>query len=142
MANTRASIEDIQLVNERSTFNRSCGFKIVSACNGYAELAMDWRTDLAQSAGFLHAGLIAGLIDTGCGYAAATVVGPVMASHISVTCLRPGIGERFIARAKVLKSGRNQIFTVCELYAVSSGSEKLIATGETLFVPVPTQLPG
>jgi acyl-coenzyme A thioesterase PaaI-like protein len=43
------------------------------------------------------------------------MVGRVLASHYSVNCLHPAIGERFIARAKVVKAGKNQVFTSCEL---------------------------
>jgi len=56
------------------------------------------------------------------------------ASHYSVNCLRPAVGERFIARARVVKPGRNQVFTSCELFAEAGGSGKLVATGETLLV--------
>jgi uncharacterized protein (TIGR00369 family) len=93
---------------------------------------MPWRADAGQYAGFLHAGLVGALIDTACGFAAATVSGRVLASHYSVNCLRPAVGERFIARARVVKPGKSQVFTACELFAVSGGAEKLVATGETL----------
>jgi acyl-coenzyme A thioesterase PaaI-like protein len=46
------------------------------------------------------------------------------------------VGERFIARARVVKPGKTQVFTACELYAVQNGEEKLVATGETLLTPV------
>ncbi|MBK9360951.1 MAG: PaaI family thioesterase [Rubrivivax sp.] len=75
--------------------------------------------------GFLHAGLIGALIDTACGFAAVTVAGPgVLAAHFSVNCLRPAQGERFIARARVVRAGRTQVFTACELFAVSAGVRK------------------
>jgi uncharacterized protein (TIGR00369 family) len=93
---------------------------------------MPWRAEVGQYAGFLHAGLIGALIDTACGFAAVTVAGRVLASHYAVNCLRPAVGERFIARARVVKPGRTQVFTACELFAVVAGAEKLVATGETL----------
>lgn len=78
------------------------------------------------------------LIDTACGFAAATVVGRVLASHYALNCLRPAVGERFIARTRVVTPGRTQVFTACELFAVADGAEKLVATGETLLTPVVT----
>ena len=57
---------------------------------------MPRRVEAGQYSGFLHAGPIGALIDTTCGFAAATVVGRVLASHFSVNCLRPAIGERLI----------------------------------------------
>ena len=79
---------------------------------------------------------VGALIDTACGFAAATVVGRVLASHYSVNCLRPAVGERFVAEARVVKPGKSQVFTTCELYAQAGGSEKLAATGETLLLVV------
>ena len=100
---------------------------------------MPWRTEAGQYSGFLHAGLIGALIDTACGYAAATVVGQVLASHYSVNCLRPAVGERFVARARVVKPGKSQVFTACELYAQAADAEKLVATGETLLLVVASE---
>ena len=126
----------IRGINATAAFNRWCGFEVVAAGEGRAEIGMDWRDDLGQYSGFLHAGLIGALIDTACGCAASTVVGRVLASHYAVNCMRPAVGERFIARARVVKPGRTQVFTTCELYAVSGGAERLVATGETLLTPV------
>lgn len=126
-------LTQIRAINQTAAFNRWCGLEVVSASQGLVEIAMPWRNEVGQYAGFLHAGLVATLIDTACGYAAATVVGPsVLAAHFSVNCMRPAIGERFIARAKVVKAGKTQIFTSCELYACKAQEEKLVATGETL----------
>lgn len=123
-------------INETAAFNRWCGIEVVAAGEGTAEIAMPWREEAGQYAGFLHAGLVGALIDTACGFAAATVVGRVLASHFAVNCLRPAVGERFVARARVVKPGRTQVFTACELFAISAGEEKLVATGETLLTPV------
>ena len=105
---------------------------------GSVEISMPWRAETGQYSGFLHAGLVGALIDTACGFAAATVVGRVLASHFSVNCLRPAVGERFVGRARVVKPGRSQVFTSCELFAHSAGQEKLVATGETLLIVVDT----
>lgn len=122
----------IRAINQTSAFNQWCGIEVVSAERGNVEISMPWRSEVGQYSGFLHAGLIGALIDTACGFAAATVAGRVLASHYSVNCLRPAVGERFVARARVVKPGKSQVFTACELYAQAGGSEKLVATGETL----------
>lgn len=123
----------LRLLNEKAAFNRWCAIEVVAATVGSAEIAMPWRPEAGQYAGFLHAGLIGALIDTACGYAAVTMVGTnLLAAHFAVNCLRPAVGERFVARARVVKPGRTQVFTACELYAVAAGKETLVATGETL----------
>ncbi len=103
----------IRAINAGAAFNRLCGIEVVAAEPGAVTLAMPWRPDLGQYAGHLHAGLIGALIDTSCGFAAATLAGRVPTSHYSVNCLRPAVGERFVARARVVKPGRTQLFTAC-----------------------------
>jgi uncharacterized protein (TIGR00369 family) len=139
MSDTPASSDPLSLlqgINASAAFNRWCAIEVLSAGDGEAEIAMPWRAEVGQYAGFLHAGLIGALIDTACGFAAVTQVGRVLASHYAVNCLRPAIGERFIARARVVKPGKTQVFTYCELFAVANGAERLVATGETLLTPV------
>jgi uncharacterized protein (TIGR00369 family) len=126
----------LQGINATSAFNRWSGFEIIDAGPGRVEIGMQWRPEVAQYSGYLHAGLVGALIDTACGYAAATMVGRVMASHFSVNCLRPATGEYFRARARVVKPGQRQVFTACELFAVTDGTETLVATGEAILVPV------
>jgi uncharacterized protein (TIGR00369 family) len=120
-------------INQSAAFNRWCGMEVASASAGRVELALPWRAEFGQYTGFLHAGMIGALIDTACGFAAVTMVGSgVLAAHYSVNCLRPAQGERFIARARVVRAGKTQVFTACELFAVTGQEEKLVATGETL----------
>lgn len=136
MSQTAEPLALLRAINASAAFNRWCGIEVLSAGEGRAEIALDWRADFGQYAGFLHAGMVGALIDTACGFAAVTLAGRVLASHYAVNCLRPAVGERFVARARVVKPGRTQVFTSCELFAVAEGEEKLVATGETLLTPV------
>lgn len=127
-------------INDSAEFNRWCGFEVLSCAPGTVELAMPWRKEVGQYSGFLHAGVVGALIDTACGFAAATLVGPrLLAAHFSVNCLRPASGQRFVARARVVKPGKQQVFTACELFAIENGAEKLVATGETLLTVLPSE---
>ena len=128
----------VQSINESAQFNRWCGF-VVTACEpGLVELEMAWRPEAGQYSGFLHAGIVGALIDTACGFAAATLAGPrLLAAHFSVNCLRPAVGQCFVARARVVKPGKQQLFTDCELFGVKEGVETLVATGETLLTVLP-----
>jgi uncharacterized protein (TIGR00369 family) len=136
------ALTTLRAINETAAFNQWCGIEVLSAEAGRAEIAMPWREEVGQYAGFLHAGLVGALIDTACGFAAATLVGRVLASHYAVNCLRPAVGERFVARARVVKAGKTQVFTSCELYAQTGGEETLVATGETLLSVVVTVAKG
>ncbi|MCT8180771.1 PaaI family thioesterase [Variovorax sp. Varisp41] len=131
-------LDTIQAVNRSAAFNRWAGFEVVRAEQGEAELRMAWReADMGQYAGFLHAGMIGALLDTVCGFAAATVAGRVLASHFSVDCIAPALGRAFVARGRVVKAGRKQVFTAAELFGeAEDGTLKLVATGSTILVPV------
>ena len=131
------TLEMLKRINAMAEFNRWCGIEVTAAEPGVVEIRMPWRSEVGQYSGFLHAGLSGSLIDTACGFAAATVAGPnVLASHFSVNCLRPAVGQKFIARARVVKSGKTQVFTGCDLFAVDSAGEKLVANGQTLLTVV------
>ena len=127
-------IADLMAVNAQSAFNRWCGIEVIAAEPGSIAIAMPWRDDVGQYSGFLHAGVVAALIDTACGYAAATLVGRVLAASFHVNCIRPAVGSRFQADAKVIRAGKRQIFTTCELFADSERGRTLVATGETLLL--------
>jgi uncharacterized protein (TIGR00369 family) len=127
-----ATLEQLRAINRTAAFNRWCGIEVDAAEPGRAEISMPYQQDAGQYAGFLHAGIVGALIDTACGFAAATVVGRVLASHYAVNCLRPAVGERFSARARVVRAGRTQVFTACDLFAHDAQGERLVATGETI----------
>jgi uncharacterized protein (TIGR00369 family) len=91
-------LAQIRGINASAEFNRWCGIEVVTAGQRSAIIAMPWRPEAGQYSGFLHAGLVGALIDAACGFAAATLVGKVLASHYPVSCLRPAVGERFIAK--------------------------------------------
>jgi uncharacterized protein (TIGR00369 family) len=129
------SLDELVAVNASAGLNRMIGFEVVSAGGGTAEIVMKWGKDLTQYAGHLHAGVIAALLDTACGFAAATVVGRVTASHFSMNCLRPAVGRLFVAKGTTVRAGRRQIFAKAELFAEDEQGERhLVATGETLLV--------
>jgi uncharacterized protein (TIGR00369 family) len=132
---------DVEALSATAAFNAWAGFEVVHAADGRAELKLPWRADLGQYAGFLHAAMIGGLIDTACGFAAFTLSGHVLASHISVNCLAPAQGEAFVARARVVKAGRRQVFASAELFALRGGGEHLVATGDVILVPLASGAP-
>lgn len=141
MERTSTTLEEISNLNSLAAFNRWCNIRVEKVDPGYVEISIDWKEDLGQYSGFLHAGIVATLIDTACGFAAASMAGTgLLASHFSVNCLRPAVGEKFVAKARVVKPGKSQYFTACELFSVNKGDTRLVATGETLLSVV--QAPG
>jgi len=128
-------VSNLTRLNELASFNRWAGFEVTAAVPGRVELRMAQKDDGKQYAGFLHAGLIGALIDTACGFAAYTQVGAVLASHFSVSCIAPAVGEAFYCTGEVVKAGKRQVFTRAELFAADKdGQRKLVATGETILM--------
>lgn len=126
------ALDALRAYARTSGFNVLHGIELERAGSGEAELSMPWRPEAAQYQGFLHAGMIGALIDTACGCAAATVVGRVLASHYSVNCIRPAVGERFVVRARVVKAGRTVVFTAADVFSETEGKHTLVANGETI----------
>ena len=128
----------LRTINAAAAFNRWAGIEVSAADAGTVELRLRWREEFGQYAGFLHAGVVTALIDTACGFAAVTTSGgDVTASHCAVNFLAPARGDAFVARARVVKTGRRQVFVTAELSAERDGQSVLVATGDTILVPLP-----
>jgi len=122
-------------VNGLAAFNRWAGIEVTAADEGTAQIQMPWREEFGQFTGFLHAGLVSALVDTACGFAAATLAGTsLLASHCAVNYLSPAVGEVFLSRALVVKAGKRQLFVSADLLAQWQGQWKVIASGETILI--------
>jgi len=129
-------LTQLREVSATSPFNRWLGFEVVSAGPGVVEMRLAWRDEFGQYSGFLHAGIVGALLDTACGFAAATLAGAnLLASQFSVRCLRPAVAKTFVVRGRVIKPGRQQIFAAAELEALESPN-KLLAVCDTLLITV------
>lgn len=109
----------------------SIGASLGVVAAGAVDVELPFRDDLTQQDGFLHAGIIATIADSACGYAAYTLMpanARVLSIEFKVNLLAPAVGSRMIARARVLRAGRT--ITVCraDVAAVLDKSEKLVAT--------------
>ena len=137
MPNAVLDLQHLTAANATAGFNSMAGFEVVAAADGVSEIRMKWDDRFTQYAGYLHAGMIAALLDTACGFAAATVTGSVTASHFSMNCLRPAAGRGFVAKGTTVRAGRRQVFARAELFAEDEeGETSLVATGETVLVPI------
>lgn len=87
---------------------------------GHVEIELPYRADLTQQHGYIHAGIVGTIADSAGGYAGFSLM-PKDSSVLSVEyrmhLLAPARGEKLIARASVVRSGRT--LTVCELEVVA-----------------------
>jgi len=111
------------------------GVEITRLAAGEIELAMPYEAAFTQQHGFVHAGIMATVLDSACGYAAFSLMpaeAAVLTVEFKTNLLAPAKGERFLFRAQV-KPGRT--LTVCEgrAFALANGTqtgsqERLVAT--------------
>lgn len=69
---------------------------------GEVAITLPFRGDLTQQHGFLHAGAVAAVIDSACGYAALTRMEPgvaVLSVEFEINLLAPAAGDHFRARS-------------------------------------------
>lgn len=119
---------------DRQKFMATCGARMVSVRPGEVVLEVDFREDLTQQHGFLHAGVVSAVADSACGYAALTLMPKghaVLSVEFKANLLAPARGERFRATGHVVRAGRT--LTVCTAEVVAMGGE---ATGTA--APEPT----
>ena len=98
---------------------------------GEVTIAMPRNPALTQQHGYLHAGIIATIADSACGYAALSLMpgdAAVLSIEFKTNLLAPADGERFVARGKVIKPGRTIMVCDATVHAVRDGQEKLVAT--------------
>ena len=106
------------------------GARVDVVRSGHVELSLDVRDDLTQQNGFVHAGVLAALADSACGYAALTMMPPgsdVLSIEFKINMLAPAMGDAIVARADVLRAGRTVVVCRADVYAKKSGDEKLVA---------------
>lgn len=97
---------------------------------GEVEIRLPFRDELSQQHGFAHAGAVASIVDSACGYAALTRMpegSAVLSVEFKVNLLAPATGEEFVARGKVARSGRTLTVVQGEAVAVREGKETVIA---------------
>ena len=110
---------------------RTIGATLEHVAEGAVHIALPVRADLTQQHGYVHAGIIATIADSACGYAALSVMpedAAVLSIEFKINMLAPAEGTRLIARGQVIKPGRTIVVCNAEVFAERDGAEKLVAT--------------
>ncbi len=132
-------LERLIAVSALAAFNNWASFEVAYAEPGRCGLEMRWRPEFGQYAGYLHAGLVAALLDTSCGFAAATIAGQLVTSQMSLCFVAPAVGRSFRADGALVRAGRRQVFSEARLYARSE-AETLVATASAVLLRQPEHL--
>jgi len=106
------------------------GAEIVDVAPGYCALALAPRAETSQQHGYVHAGILATLVDSAGGYAGYTLFpedSSVLTVEYKLNLLAPAQGERIVAEGFVVKPGRKLAVTRGEIHAEQGGARALIA---------------
>ena len=107
---------------------------------GVVEITLPYRADLTQQDGYVHAGIVATIADSACGFAAYSLMPPeseVLAVEFKVNLMRPAKGELFVAHAEVIKPGRTLTVVRADVFATSGGERQLVATMQGTMMRLP-----
>lgn len=117
---------------EKQQIMKTLGVSIQEVTPGQVTLEMPFHPDFTQQHGFLHAGTVATVLDSACGYSAYTLMpadAGVLSIEFKVNLLRPAQGSHFRAIATVDKPGRNITFCTGKMLALEDGqADKTVAT--------------
>ena len=81
---------------------------------GHCRIDVPYREELSQQHGYFHAGITSAVADSAGGYAALTLFpasAEVLTVEFKINLIAPAHGERLIADAHVVRSGRT--LTIC-----------------------------
>lgn len=106
------------------------GARLLDLREGYCALALTPRPDVSQQHGYVHAGILATLVDSAGGYAGYSVFpedSSVLTVEFKLNLLAPAQGDEIVAEGFVVKSGRTLTVTRGEVHAMRGGARKLVA---------------
>lgn len=116
-------------------FSVYMGAELVTFVPGEVEMALPLRPEFTQHHGVIHGGVISYLADSAITFAGGSVLGPdVLTAEYKINYVKPGQGDRLVARATVLASGSRQAVCRCDIFAVRDGREYLCATAQGTIV--------
>jgi uncharacterized protein (TIGR00369 family) len=123
----------------RQAFMATLGARLAGVEPGRVIIELPFRADLTQQHGFLHAGVVAAVADSACGYAALTLMAPgaaVLSVEFKINLIRPAAGTLFRAVGAVVRAG--QTLTVCngEVQAERDGEQSAIAIMQATMMTV------
>ena len=109
---------------------QTIGASIDAVAPGRVALRLAFRDDLTQQHGFLHAGTIAAVADSACGYAALSLMpadAAVLSIEFKVNMLAPAKGDAIVARGEVIRAGKTVMVCRGDVYSITGQAEKLVA---------------
>jgi uncharacterized protein (TIGR00369 family) len=119
-------------------FSVLIGAELTTLTRGQCELQVPVTDQIRQQHGFVHGGVISYAADNALTYAGGTALGvPVVTSEFKINYVRPAVGERLIARAHAVHTGKSQSVCRCDVFVLAHGEEKLCAVAQGTIAALP-----
>ena len=127
----------VQASFDRQGMMTTLGVEVNADEPGRVEMSLRHDDRFTQQHGFLHAGAVASVLDTACGYAAYSVMPPeaaVLTATYTINLLAPAAGERFAITGEVVRAGRTLV--VCRGEAFADGGQRPFAVMQATMTAV------
>ena len=139
---TRTESTEAMLARVRASFDRqgmmtTLGVEVIAVEPGRVEMSLRHDDRFTQQHGFLHAGAVASVLDSACGYAAYSVMPPeasVLTVTYTINLIAPAAGERFAITGEVVRAGRTLV--VCRGEAFADAGQRPFAVMQATMTSV------
>ena len=119
-------------------FSRLIGAELATFSKGRCELHVPVSDSVKQQHGFVHGGVLSYAADNALTYAGGSALGMlVVTAEFKINYLRPAIGDRLIARAEAVHTGKTQSVCRCDVFVLKDGEEKLCAVAQGTIAALP-----
>ena len=119
-------------------FSVLIGAELAALSPGACELHVPVSEAVKQQHGFVHGGVVSYAADNALTYAGGTALRvPVVTAEFKINYLRPAVGERLIARAHAVHTGKSQSVCRCDVFVLEDGAEKLCAVAQGTIAALP-----
>lgn len=114
----------------KQTIMATLGAEIAAVRLGEVEIVLPFSDKILQQHGFIHAGAVATIADSACGYAGLSVMPPdaaVLTTEFKIHLLSPAKGDRLRAIGRIVRNGKSLVVTLGEVFAETGGAAKQVA---------------
>ena len=114
----------------QQTIMTTIGAEVLSVRPGEVEIVLPFSDKVLQQHGFVHAGVVATIADSACGYAGLSLMprdAAVLTTEFKINLLSPAKGDRLRAVGRVIRNGKTLVITLGEVFAETAGASKQVA---------------
>jgi uncharacterized protein (TIGR00369 family) len=116
---------------------KTIGAHLTRILPGAVDIELPLSPAVSQQAGIAHGAALVAIADSAMGYAAFSLMPPgadTATIELKINYLAPAVGDRMVARGRVVKAGRRTIVTQADVFAETAGREKLVGLVTATFI--------